>query len=219
MGGRGASYAKTRMFDYLDKEGAGKGSVNSINIANYAGQSLEQIESRLRALNHEELFAFDKNGKIIAGYKGDKESVSFPKSLLETKDIVVTHGHPKGASDFGGTFSFADMRNMLRSNWSEHRATASGQGEMNYILRRTAKANPSGFYNQLNKDYNKLKGQMSSAWDNSFKATKKSGLSLEQRIHRARQESVGVLNAYYKKTAEKYGFEYITRKKQYKYGR
>ncbi|MDO4832441.1 MAG: hypothetical protein Q4A45_03440 [Clostridia bacterium] len=131
----------------------------------------------------------------------------------------MTHGHPKGAEEFGGTFSFADMKNMLESNWSEHRATASGQGEMNYIIRRTAQSDAAGFYKDINNNYVRLNRNMSRAQNSTFKRLRKEGVSVSEAEHAARQAMTGVLNSYYKETAEKYGFEYIARKKNYKYGR
>lgn len=219
MGGRGASYGKQSLFDWLANEGAGKGKAQPMDVAKYQGWTLEQIERYLRGLGHEELFALDKDGNVIAAYKGGKTSVSFPVDLLQVDGATVTHGHPKSAEDFGGTFSFADMKNMLTSSWAEHRATASGQGEMNYILRATSRANSKGFYNQINKDYTSIKSQMSDKYDSAYKSAIKSGASKQQALHRARQEAVGVLNRYYKDTASKFGYEYITRKEDYTYNR
>ena len=143
MGGRGANYDKQKFIDYLKGEGGVGGKATPMDITQFQGMTLEQIEGRIRNLKHEELFALDEKGKIVAAYKGDPHSVSFPADLTKVKGLTVTHGHPKSAKEFGGTFSFADMRNMLESKWSEHRATASGQGEMNYILKRRARICPA----------------------------------------------------------------------------
>lgn len=225
VGGRGSSFGgsgegnDTEVYDWLAHLGETRGKLQPIDIAKYQGQSLEQIERRLRILKHEEAFVFDKNGSVIAAYKGNAHSVALPAELLQEKDIMVTHGHPKSTAEFGGTFSFADMRNMLKSNWAEHRATAGGQGEMNYILRKTPKADAEGFYNQINRDYVDLRQQMQNKYDAAYKQEKDKGSDMPKVLHRARQEAVGVLNAYYKNTAEKYGYEYVARKKDYKYGR
>lgn len=219
MGGRGASYGKQGLFDWLANEGKGGGSPQALDVSKFQGWTLEQVERRIRGLGHEELFAFDKDGNVIAAYKGGASSVAFPETLLHVDGATVTHGHPRSTSDFGGTFSFADMKNMLTSSWAEHRATASGQGEMNYILRATSRADSKGFYNQINKDYSKLKSQMSAKYDSSYKAAIKAGMTRQQALHRSRQEAVGILNRYYKDTAAKFGYEYITRKEDYKYNR
>lgn len=150
MGGRGGKGNVNGFIDWLSKEGKGGGSPHPLDISKFSNMSLEDAERRIRNLKHEELFVFDKDGKLIEAYKGSATSVSFPMSVLDYKGATVTHGHPKGAADFGGTFSFADIKNMLESKWAEHRATASGQGEMNYIMRKGQGAKPKAFYNQIN---------------------------------------------------------------------
>lgn len=219
MGGRGAGSGIGAFKDWLSNEGNGRGTVKPIDITQYQGQTLQQIEGRIRTLGHEELFALDKDGKIIAAYKGNAKSVGFPASLKDVKDATVTHGHPKGAEEFGGTFSFADVKNMIQSNWAEHRATASGQGEMNYIMRRTSSADGKGLYNQINKDYVKLNKSLETTYKAAYTKSINAGSSVSQARHVARQESVGELNKYWKNTMPKYGFEYITRKTSYEYGR
>lgn len=215
FGGRGAESG----FDWLGEEAKGReGELQPINLEKYQGQTLEQIEGRIRKLEHEELFVLDVKGAIIAAYKGNESSVAFPAELIHEKNVTVTHGHPKSYAEFGGTFSFADIDNMLKSKWKEHRATASGQGEMNYIMRRTKKSSPKGLRNRINKDYLQLKSDMKEAYEKSYQET----IKLHGRnhaMHVARQKQVGVLNAYYKEVFPQYGYEYITRKKEYKYNR
>lgn len=218
MGGRGASSGVKKIRDWMNGENKG-GKVRPIDISKFDGYTLEQVENRLRNLKHEELFVFDENGKIIAAYKGNATSVSFPESIINVKGATVTHGHPKGAKEFGGTFSFADMKNMLESQWKEHRATAAGQGEMNYILRKGKNANAKGFYDRLNKDYPALQANISKRYSEAYTREKAKGTSTKQAEHIARQEAVGTLNAYYKTTASDYGYEYVNRKKKYKYNR
>ena len=205
--------------DWLKNEGghAGGGNITEIDLFQIGNMTLEQAEDRLRNLAHEELFVYDKDDNLIAAYKGGATSVSFPAELLNQEGITVTHGHPKGVENFGGTFSWADIDNMLSSKWAEHRATASGQGEMNYIMRRTASANAQGLRNQINKDYPKINSRWQKVYMDTYKAELDKGTSREQARHIARQKGVGVLNAYYKRTFPKYGFEYITRKKSYSY--
>ena len=211
MGGRGAGSGISGdikgAIDWLDGESKSKkkSKLNPIDIEKYKNQRLEQIEGRIRTLAHEELFAFDGNGKLIAAFKGDECSVTFPTSLLNVQDATVTHGHPKGLEKFGGTFSFADIDNMLKSNWKEHRATASGQGEMNYIMRRTDNADTKGLRDRINKDYAQLKKTFRDTYRTEFIKAQKSGIEEKHAKHIARQMAVGILNAYYKKTFEHYG--------------
>lgn len=220
FGGRGAGSGIRRTKDWLDKEGGRPGGhARSMDVSKFKGHTLEQVEKRIRKLGHEELFVFDENNKIIAAYRGNKYSVAFPSSFLNLKGATVTHSHPKGESNFGGTFSWTDVNNMLKSNWAEHRATASGQGEMNYIMRRTSKANSKGLRDRINRDYPKVDKQWRDTYQKSFDEQIKKGKSQIEAAHIARQKGVGVLNAYYKKVFPKYGFEYITRKKDYKYNR
>lgn len=216
MGGRGASGP---YIDHLAKEGNGSGGPPIDITHKYKGLTLEQTEKKLRGLKHEEAVFFDKDGNVVVAYKGNAGRVGFDASLRAARDLTLAHGHPKGAGEYGGTFSFGDMKNMLSSNWRELRATASGQGEMNYILRRTAKSDSKGFYKDINQHYTQLTKRMKKAHNAMYDAQKKAGASESSARHAARQAQVGVLNSYYKKTAEKYGFEYITRKKNYKYGR
>lgn len=223
MGGRGTlAYTKKRLTPSNPniKGNTKGGKARPIDISKIKDQSLEGIERRIRSLDHEELFVFDKDGKLIAGYMGGPHSVSFPVITLLEDGATVTHGHPKGSEEFGGTFSFADMENMLNSNWAEHRATASGQGEMNYILRRTEKSDWQGAIKQINKDIRAgLNQRWQDVYDQAYKEAIRAGKPEKEARHLARQKGVGVLNKYWADTLPKYGYEYITRKEDYRYGR
>lgn len=219
MGGRGGKGNINGFIDWLSKEGKGGGSPHPLDISKFGNMSLEDAERRIRNLKHEELFVFDKDGKLIEAYKGNATSVSFPMSVLDYKGATVTHGHPKGAADFGGTFSFADVKNMLESKWAEHRATASGQGEMNYIMRKGQGAKPKAFYNQINRDYKQIERYLSDRYTKAYDDALKDGKSKQSAIHMARQMAVGYLNDYWRRTAPKFGYEFITRKKDYTYNR
>lgn len=220
FGGRGAGSGIENTRDWLANEGGTtKGTAQPIDISQYEGWTLEQTEGRLRSLKHEELFVFDKNNQIVEAYEGGRNSVSFPVYLLNQEGITVTHGHPKGSEDFGGTFSWADINNMLNSKWAEHRATASGQGEMNYIMRRTANADPQGLRNKINQDFQRIDAKWRRVYRDAYNNAVNSGKTKAQANHIARQKGVGVLNAYYKRTFPAFGFEYVTRKETYKYNR
>lgn len=175
--------------------------------------SLQQVEDRIRGLNHEELFVIGKDGTILAAYKGNKDSVAFPRSELLRDGATVTHGHPKGAEGYGATFSPADVLNMASSNWSEHRAAASGKNELNYIIRRNSSNDASksrALYNKVISDQPKLESEVKRRANSAGK-----NLSPESR----RQIYTGVLDRYWKKTLPQFGFDYITRKEGYNYNR
>ncbi|MDO4832442.1 MAG: hypothetical protein Q4A45_03445 [Clostridia bacterium] len=70
MGGRGASGP---YIDHLGNLGGGGGPIQEITDQ-YRNLSLENTEKKLRNLNHEELVVFDKDGNVVAAYKGDKTS-------------------------------------------------------------------------------------------------------------------------------------------------
>nr|DAE55156.1 MAG TPA: hypothetical protein [Caudoviricetes sp.] len=216
---KSSGFSPKRFITWLNGENSGQRHSHPMDVSKFDGKSLQEIESRIRSLSHEELFVLDKNDKVIQAYKGNSKSVAFPRSVLAIEGATVTHGHPKGMAEFGGTFSFADVRNMADSKWSEHRATASGQGEMNYIMRRTSKSNGSGLKKRIESDAPSLQRHLSTTYSSVYNSQRKAGKSESQALHRARQEAVGELNAYWKKVMPQYGYEYVTRKRSYKYNR
>jgi hypothetical protein len=221
MGGRGQSSEseRKRMIVRITGNG-GQRNPQAMDVSKFQGMSLEQIEDRIRNLNHEELFVLDKNGNVVEAFKGNKDSVAFTSDILtKYPDATVTHGHPKGLADFGGTFSLADVYNMTRSNWKEHRATASGKGEMNYIMRRTSKSDSAGLRKKIQSEENSIIKKFENAYNKGYNEASQKGLTGTALNRYARQKGVGVLNAYYKQTFQQYGFEYITRKTDYKYNR
>lgn len=190
-----------------------------MDVSQFDGWTLQQIEERIRTLAHEELFVLDADDNVVAAYRGNSTSVAFPAAELRRQDATVTHGHPKGSAEFGGTFSFADVENMTNSSWSEHRATASGQGEMNYIMRRTARSNPTALRNRVARDQARLEGEMKTTYTDAYNRAISSGKTPSAARHEARQQAVGRLNRYWKDTMPQYGYEYVTRKEPYRYGR
>lgn len=92
--------------------------------------NLRETEDVIRKKGQEVLVVFDQDGKAIKAYQGDKTSVAFPVSEAKKwKGLTVTHNHPKGWEGFGGTFSWADMRNATIYEFGSHRAVGCGQGE------------------------------------------------------------------------------------------
>ena len=214
MGGRG-SYSAIRKRERVRTEGgrSGQRTPHPMDMEQFIGQTLRQIEDRIRSLDHEELFVFDSNGEIVGAYRGDEKSVSFPASFLLKEGAVVTHGHPKGVEGFGATFSPQDVLNFAASEWAEHRAVASGPNELNYIMRRTVKTtldDSKALYKRVQKDAPGLERQMR---NEASKAMRRGELTDVAK----RQIYTGVLSRYWKRVLPEYNFEYIARKDPYAY--
>lgn len=216
FGGRGASFYSKRDIIKFKGEGgkSSRSNINPVDISKIKDKSLAGIEKRIRPLKREQLYAFDEKKVLKEGYRGNATGVNFPPSLLKLKNGVVTHNHPTGYEGFGGTFSPADIRALLRSDWKELRATASGQGEMNYILRKTDKATKrktTAFLNALKKNEARLFNEGAKVYREEFNANKDKGQAVARK--RARQKFVGILDKWYKDNASKYGYSYVKRKK------
>ena len=78
---------------------------------------------------------------------------------------------------------------------------ASGQGEMNYIMRKGQGAKPKAFYNQINRDYKQIERYLSDRYTKAYDDALKDGKSKQSAIHMARQMAVGYLNDYWRRTA------------------
>ena len=218
MGGRGSwSQTRSKPGNVKTKPGRkGQRKAIPMDITQFQGMSLQQIEGRLRGLDHEELFILDKDGNVTAAYKGDADSVAFPAVHLLDEGATVTHGHPVGAEGYGGTFSFADVLNMAASDWREHRAVASGPNEMNYIIRRTAattEQNSRDLYNRIIQDIPMLEQQI------RMSEPRPGTSSRELTPARRRQIYTGILDRYYSEVLPQYNFEYISRNEPYNYNR
>lgn len=215
MGGRGSWSATRRgVGDTRTSSGrTGQRKARPMDVARFQGMTLQQIEERIRGLNHEELFVVGRDGTILAAYRGNGNSVAFPRSELMRDGATVTHGHPSHAEGYGGTFSTADVLNMASSNWAEHRAAASGSNEMNYIIRRNSTntdAKSRALYNKVRSDAPGLEAQMRRA-----ASAAGSNLSAASR----RQVYTGVMDRYWRATLPQYGFDYIRRREGYNYNR
>lgn len=215
MGGRG-SYSATRRGSgdvRTSSGGTGQRNAHPMDVSDFEGMTLQQIEDRIRKLGHEELFVLDADGTVLAAYKGNSNSVAFSRSELFRDGATVTHGHPKGAEGYGATFSPQDVLNMAASNWAEHRAAASGKNELNYIIRRNAsntEKKSSDLYARVKKDMPSLEAEMRRQAQSASKKLSATG---------RRQIYTGVLDRYYSEVLPEYGFDYITRKKGYNYNR
>ena len=163
---------------------------------------------------------FNANGVVIDGYRGNESEVLFPSKLRTMYPYaIVTHTHPMGKSGFGGTFAIEDVIIMSRSNWREFRIAAHGQGEMNYIIRRTEASNGKGLRKQVKRDKKDLTQRYKGKYRREYRRLTKNGVPSAQARHVARQKASGVMDRYFKTVLPQYGFEYIKRKDPYNYGR
>ncbi len=214
MGGRGSFSGLIATIDDVlgGREGSDRSKVKEIDPKKFG--SLEDTENRIRKLRREVLVVYDHQGCAIKAYQGNQTSVAFPDTEAKKwRGLTVTHNHPKGREGFGGTFSFADMRNATVYKFGQLRAVASGQGEKNYILMAGKKARPMALNRRIAHDIPQLKDKMK----NEVIKTKQEYQAGQFKnyghaLHVARQRSVGVLNSYYKNTAEQYGYVYRTQK-------
>lgn len=212
MGGRGSFSGLLQTIDDVLGINESKGRVEEIDCGKF--KTLYQAEEMIRKRKREVLVVFDKEGNPVKAYQGDATSVAFPVSEAETwKGYTITHNHPKGTEGFGGTFSFEDMRNATVYEFGSHRAVAAGQGEKNYILIAGKNAKPMAFNRRIASDIPKLREVMRREAE-KIRERYKAGeyKNYGHAIHVARQKAVGVLNSYYRETAEKYGYIYRTQK-------
>lgn len=215
MGGRG-SYSSTRKGEGAVNTSSGRSGQRvpvPMDLNKFQGMTLQEIENRIRNLGHEELFVVDKDGSILAAYKGNANSVAFYRPELLRDGVTVTHGHPSGAEGYGATFSIQDVINMATSNWAEHRVAASGKNELNYIIRRNAsntEKKSSQLYERIQKDKTILQSKMQRE---QIRAGKNISASAKRQMY------TGVLDRYWKEILPQYGFDYVTRKEVYNYNR
>lgn len=214
MGGRGSFSGLMQTIDDVLGINEGKGKIEEIPTDRF--KTLEQTENLLRNRKREVLVVFNQQGEAIKAYQGDSRSVAFPVSEAEKwKGCTVTHNHPKGLSGYGGTFSFEDMSNATVYELGSHRAVAGGQGEFNYILRAGPDARPMDFNRRIASDIPRLRKEMREAAfqvREEYCKQKEKFHNYGHYLHIARQKSVGVLNSYYRETAEQYGYTYRTQK-------
>lgn len=219
MGSRGsASKIATRAAKYLTQKGRPAAS-KQVDIQKIKDKTLQGIEDRVRHLKHEEAFLFDSSDKLMDGRSGGKSSVGIPSLWDQVPGATVTHGHPVGNYNFGGTLSMADADRMAQTEWSEMRAAAAGQGEYNYIMRRTAKADNEGLRRQIGRDADRMEKSIKTEFQKAFKNAIARGQTRESALHEAAQKATGLMDAYWKQVLPQYGFEYVTRKRGYRYGR
>ena len=221
MGGRGASYYAQRTARAMlgSSNGSSGGQSIPIDISKLKDKSLQGVENRIRKLNHEEAYIFDQDDNLVAGVSGGSSSVNVPFTWDTMDGATVTHGHPVGDYNFGGTLSLADASRMANTNWSEMRASANGKGEFNYIMRRTPNSDNRGLLNQIGRDQSRLENDIVNAYKNAYNNAISQGKSASVARHESAQIATGVVQAYWRVTLPQYGFEFVTPKKGYEYGR
>ena len=217
FGGRGVS-SIARRFASRQMGGNG-GKAIPIDISKIKDKTLSGIEDRIRVLQHEEAFIFDNNDRLVAGVSGGNSSVGIPNDWKNMDGATVTHGHPTGKYGYGGTLSPADAYMMASTQWKEIRAAAQGQGEFNYIMRRTASSDNAGLRDQIAKDRGILEDTVKKTFSAEYKNAIKAGKSKISALKEAAQKGRGTVDLYWKRTLPQYGFEYVSRNRRYKYER
>ena len=177
---------------------------------------------------------FDRNGRPIDAYLGDRHSVRIDVAKLntpETEGATFTHLHPD--SGFGGTLSLTDLKTFSRTNWGELRAT-SKQGQL-YSIRANANADREGLRKWVNSHEKVLNKNFKNSYESSLKravtplksgphkgqvklespsgkVTYRAPMTPEQADRYARTYSVGMFERTYKKNLAKFGFTYTSTK-------
>lgn len=214
MGGRGSFSGLGKTIDEVLGLESTNGKAQELEVSGFG--TLDETENHIRKKKKEVLVVFDKKGKAIKAYQGDEVSVAFPvEEAKKWKGLTVTHNHPKNWGEFGGTFSFEDIRNTTVYKFGSHRAVGCGQGEKNYILKATKKARPMAFNRRVAEDIPWLREKMYETVNRikqDYINNKQNYKNYGHALHIARQKSVGMLNSYYREVAEQYGYIYRTQK-------
>lgn len=210
MGGRGASSLGTRGKNGMLKSYK-RNSSEQLDISSMSGFPVkikDDFETFLDMKNNKVEYGYliNKDGKVVAGAKGNKHSVGITYDGSQ-EGMTVTHNHP---SNYGGTFSGADISHLTEAKLKQIRAVAK---EETYKMTATKNANPTGLNKALAKDINRLNIQASK---NSLKVKRKN-LTAKQYKTAQRKAYVDTIDSWYKKNASKYGYKYtFTPNKDYK---
>lgn len=105
--------------------------------------ALARTEASIRKSSNEQVFVFDKNGKILSSNIGSEDSVNTTKGgrkIVKYPDSIITHNHPssmtaksKALQRAGSPFSGNDITYAIFNNAKEVRAVA---GNFTYSLKR-----------------------------------------------------------------------------------
>lgn len=205
------------------------------SIRQWEARSLKEAQQGVGHGKVETGALFDKNGKPIDAYLGERHSVNIDPSKLnapETEGATFTHLHPDDR--FGGTLSMTDIHTFAQSNWGELRAT-SKQGQM-YSIKATENANREGlqkwaqskaklYQKNFDKSYKSSlkraktvlksgphKGQIKLTDPKTGKVTYRPPMTAAQADKYARTFATGMLDRTYAKNLEKFGFKYTKTK-------
>ena len=212
FGGRGAKSGLgiKRMLSDFENKGKGNGKPHEIDANQFS--TLEEWENEILHRNYETLISFDENGKPVKAYKGNSNSVAFPESeALKWKGYVVTHNHP---DTYGGTFSFADMRNFCKYEYEQHRAVAA---EGTYIVKTTKKSNYNKLRTTIAINMSLLETKMNEIsrreYLKYYNTPEENRVSVKSFNNMVRQKYCGVLHRFYKQACENAGFIYTLKPK------
>ena len=210
MGGRGQSGSSFGSVAISLLSGESMGDVSPIitaGLMELRGSSadpestLQNIDRvRFNKLKHEQLFVVDNDGFVLKGYGGEKHSVAFDvESALQWRGLTVTHRHP---SEYGGTFSMADVVNTVKYGFGRHEASAN---EGRYVMRPTKSANGAGLVEALQKATPGIERQMSKV---GKEIESKKFPSKKAYLVANRKAQLEIVHTWYKLNTPKYGYEY-----------
>ncbi len=202
MGGRGATIGGRGKSELLPKKNTQKSE--KIDTSNWSFNVVEMtdFEKYFAKEKTEHAFIITPEGRIRAGYKGNKNTVNLNSADIRKGD-TLTHNHP---SSYGGTFSPNDVYALTNNNLSEIRAVAR---EGTYSLKATTNADPNSFSKALARNLSAIRRKGNKNAGKVDKAKYKTEKGYQRATRRAR---VDTLSSWYKKNANKYGYIYTAPK-------
>ena len=196
FGGRGASsFGGTRGGKLMGRRGKPSEQLDISALQGFSVKEKAEFEKfmDMKANEVEYGYLMDKDGKVVAGAKGNRHSVGIAYNGSE-EGFDLTHNHPDA---YGGTFSGPDIAHLTEAKLHSIRAVAK---EGTYSMTAKKGANFDGLNRALAKDMKKLELK------GSVRAVKKqtSGGNKNQ----VRKAYVDTLHEWYTKNASNYGFTY-----------
>ena len=198
--------------------------------------NINEWENSLRRgdieLDREHAALYDKDGKPIVGFQGDRHSVAIGKEINNPDGVTMTHYHPD--KSFGGTLSMQDIRVFATTPIREIRAV-SGQGQLYSLkagpnvdragLAKWVQSNQKLAQKNFNNSYKSAlkqattplksgphKGQIKLTNRVTGKVTYREPMTKQQAINYARTYSVGMFDRMYGKALSRYGVTYTATK-------
>ena len=200
---------RTERADRLINEGHSRG----LDIA------LANTEAKIRNMNTERIYAFDKNGKEIShSTNGSISGTALPKGK-KYKDAILTHNHPGGglgntiAGRIGRTIGGQDLATTIGLNAAEMRAVTKNY---TYSIKRPKNGWGISSLSDILKVKNEVARKHNGAFNREYsRVMEKLGRGevtreyVQQALDRA---DVAGINKALKSISKKYGWSY-TRKK------